>query len=243
MSSPLLGAFNVKYVLEGKLPFHYFVTRLMEGDPFGVFDPRATKLTTEHLTPRYEDGLLRIHQVTDTYRPRAYFPTSVVAVTPGIASASRWLRGHPERLTDTVVVEVDQADPTWRRIENLAPVGPLSRQSVSVRYPSDATVEMTVETDKPAVLVLNDVYEAGWRAEVDGTPREILPTNLISRGVFLEAGQHTVVMHYQPPGLRAGLWLGGGSLLGLLGIWGWAQRQKVGPAPPAGLVSSPQLPV
>ena len=224
LSSPLIGAFNVKYVLEGKLPHHYFVTQLTPGDPFGAFEPRVTQLSSAHLTQRYEDGLIRIHEVTETYRPRAYFPDNVVAVEPGIESASAWLRAHPERHGDTVVVEI--ADPAFEG--KLDAIDSSASRQVMVRYPSNAHVVLDVQTDTPGLLVLNDIFEAGWTARVDGAPREILATNLISRGIWLEAGESKVEMRYSPPGLVAGFGVAGIALTALL-LWVLRSRSGVEP--------------
>ena len=51
----------------------------------------------------------------------------------------------------------------------------------------------------PAVLLLNDKYDLGWRVTVDGKPAELLRCNFIMRGVYLPAGAHTVEFHFALP--------------------------------------------
>ena len=51
----------------------------------------------------------------------------------------------------------------------------------------------------PAVLLLNDKYDPGWRVTVDGKPAELLRCNFIMRGVYLPAGAHTVEFHFALP--------------------------------------------
>ncbi len=219
LGSPLIGGFNVKYVLAGKLPHHYLVTQLERGDPFGAFDPSATRIASENLAKVYEDGLLEIHRVTGSYRPRAYYAPAATTVEPGMERAAAWLSQHPERLADTVVVEVNEKELARKVRGTSVSAG----QRVSVTYPTDARVELQSETDRPALLVLNDLFEAGWTARVDGVAAEILPVNLISRGIWLEPGKHRISMRYWPPGLSAGLAVCGFALLMLL-AYAWRGR-------------------
>ena len=74
-------------------------------------------------------------------------------------------------------------------------------------------VALSASARRPAVVVLNDAFAAGWTATVDGAPAEILRANGVARAVSLGAGEHQVVFTYRTPGLRTGLWLG---LLGVL---------------------------
>ena len=55
-----------------------------------------------------------------------------------------------------------------------------------------------VEAATEGLLVLSEVFYPGWRVEVNGEPRPLLATNLALRGVYLEAGNHTVVYTYRP---------------------------------------------
>ena len=61
-----------------------------------------------------------------------------------------------------------------------------------------------VSSRSGGLVVLHDAYDRGWRALLDGRPVEILPVNLISRGVQVGPGRHRVEMAYEPPGFRLG---------------------------------------
>ncbi|MBX7098040.1 MAG: YfhO family protein [Myxococcaceae bacterium] len=76
-------------------------------------------------------------------------------------------------------------------------------------------VELAATARRPAVVVLNDAFAAGWSATVDGAPAELLRANGVARAVALPAGQHQVVFTYRTPGLRSGFAL---ALLALLGF-------------------------
>jgi hypothetical protein len=87
-------------------------------------------------------------------------------------------------------------------------------------------VDVTTDADGPALLILNDQHAPGWTATVDGRPAEILPANYLARGVWVPAGQHTVVFRYATPGLAAGLALALATLAALL-AWGVVDRRRL----------------
>jgi hypothetical protein len=66
-----------------------------------------------------------------------------------------------------------------------------------VRY-TNTDIEVTVESERGGVLVLNDVWHPWWRATLDGAPAEILKANGIFRGVGVPAGRHTVRFTFHP---------------------------------------------
>lgn len=55
------------------------------------------------------------------------------------------------------------------------------------------------------LLCLTIPYEDGWSAYVDGKETEIIKTNYMYSGIFLEAGEHEIELIYHTPGLRIGL--------------------------------------
>jgi hypothetical protein len=85
-------------------------------------------------------------------------------------------------------------------------------------------LEMEVTAQAQSALVVSDAYALGWTATVDGNPTPIYATNGAGRGVVVPEGKHTVVMTYEAPGLRLGLWLGALGLLICLGFAGWSRR-------------------
>jgi len=74
---------------------------------------------------------------------------------------------------------------------------------IVAEQPCAITVAADMATS--GLLVLADQWAAGWTADVDGQPNEIIRTNHALKGVVLPAGKHTIVFRYDPPGLRAGL--------------------------------------
>jgi hypothetical protein len=75
--------------------------------------------------------------------------------------------------------------------------GPSTAQIVSY---APKGMHLRTESSAPAVLLVNDKFDAGWKVWVDGKQQEVLRCNLLVRGVALPAGNHTVVFRYQPIG-------------------------------------------
>ncbi|NTX38254.1 YfhO family protein [Myxococcus sp. CA033] len=97
--------------------------------------------------------------------------------------------------------------------------------TVKVERPSPEKLIVDVEASEAAVLVVNDAFQPGWTAMVDGSEVPILPANVAVRAVAVPAGQHRVEMLYRTPGLRAGLLVGFGTLLTLC-LLGVARRVR-----------------
>jgi hypothetical protein len=79
------------------------------------------------------------------------------------------------------------------------------------------------------ILVLADSFYPGWRAYVDGIEKEILRANFFFRGVFLPAGEHTVVFRYEPRSFVIGCVISLLTLAVLLAVtvWRYLARRAV----------------
>jgi hypothetical protein len=74
------------------------------------------------------------------------------------------------------------------------------------------------DAEQLGLAVLNEQYDQGWSAMVDGEPAPVLRVNLNMRGIALAPGAHRIVMEYSPPGLRSSVVLTFLSVLALLGL-------------------------
>lgn len=66
-------------------------------------------------------------------------------------------------------------------------------------------VELHVEAEDPALVVLTDSYYPGWTVSVDGVRKPIWRANSLFRAVEVAPGNHTVVFRYRPASLRWGI--------------------------------------
>lgn len=69
---------------------------------------------------------------------------------------------------------------------------------IEVKRPDGNHKSIVVEMSRPALLVINEVWNAGWRARVDGISAPLVPVNIVQQGVRLEAGRHQVELVYRP---------------------------------------------
>ncbi len=100
-----------------------------------------------------------------------------------------------------------------RALQSRLPGGDVGEnETVSVSIPDPQHVLVAATLDKPGIVVLADVFYPGWKLEIDGKPAEILRTNRMMRGAFVQAGKHTLTYYYDPDSFRFGKWL---SLAGL----------------------------
>lgn len=88
---------------------------------------------------------------------------------------------------------------------------------------------VVVQTPAPAYLVLSEVWYPGWRAWIDGVEVPVYEADLAFRAIFVpQAGQHTVVMRFDPWIWKFGLSISLATLI-LLAAWaalGLARRWR-----------------
>lgn len=70
--------------------------------------------------------------------------------------------------------------------------------SVSITKYSPTDVVFSTETDSSQLLFLSDVYDAGWKAYVDGKRTPLYRADYDFRAVSVPLGTHKVEMQYQP---------------------------------------------
>ncbi len=149
-------------------------------------------------------------------RPWAYWADRV-GVVPTLPQAVSHLQKAPAN---------DAPPPTI--IESSADLGDLSlmaERTVTWSRPTGHNVVLTAENAQPGLLVVNESFDAGWRAEVNGEAVPIRRVNAVVQGLVLPAGRHTITLHYQPRGQNAGIFAS--CMVGvvfLVGLTGWLAR-------------------
>lgn len=74
-------------------------------------------------------------------------------------------------------------------------MGKVSFQPV---YYRNTEIEIDLQADKPAWLVLTDLYHPWWKAEIDGQPITLFQANGMFRAVCVPAGSHKLRMQFNP---------------------------------------------
>lgn len=85
-------------------------------------------------------------------------------------------------------------------------------------------VVVTCAATRPAIAVIVEQHDPGWRATVDGAPAPLLRANTVLRAVALSPGAHRVVLEFHPPGLAGGLALSGAALVAFIACLALGRR-------------------
>jgi uncharacterized membrane protein YfhO len=86
----------------------------------------------------------------------------------------------------------------------------------------------TISLDEDKILVLSIPYQKGWTAYVDGEKTELSRANYMYMALSLEAGEHTIELTYEIPGVRYALVIMPGAFLlfVLLCIVSWIKKKR-----------------
>lgn len=139
-------------------------------------------------------------------RPRAFVPTRV-ETAPDAAAARRTMMDPAFDGRTSAVVDEKPAH---------AGLG-----TVRIVRDEFSEVELRADMQREGLVVLTESLRDGWSVKVDGRDADPMRVDTVLRGVVVPAGAHTITWTYKTPGLRIGALL---SLLGALGIAGWAAR-------------------
>ncbi|MEM7143988.1 MAG: hypothetical protein AAF591_02560 [Verrucomicrobiota bacterium] len=90
-------------------------------------------------------------------------------------------------------------------------------------------VVVSVETPRPAILLMTDPYSKSWRVKnLSGdAPQDryqVMPANYAIRGIPIEAGSHRLKIYYRPRTLTLGLAISFVTVLGSIGFLVWSRR-------------------
>jgi hypothetical protein len=124
---------------------------------------------------------------------------------------------------DPARLAILEEDPGIRPVPGAAP-GEAAWRSTDAHH-----VRVSVRTDAPAILLIRNAYDEGWRATVDGRSRRIYATDGFLQGVPLEPGDRVVELTYRDRAVAAGLGLSGAAWVALLAaIAATASIERVG---------------
>jgi hypothetical protein len=110
------------------------------------------------------------------------------------------------------------------------------RANIILYEPERVVIDTKLDAD--GYLVLNDAWDPGWVAVVDGAPAPIERADVIFRAVLLSEGTHRVEFLYRPRAFYLGLLLSGISLalLGIIVLAAVLRRMSATRAAPAATV-------
>jgi hypothetical protein len=147
------------------------------------------------------------------------FAAARVERVHGVEGWKNKVRQLGQDAASTVCVEADQMAPFPDR-PGAADI------KVARTSPMAFTLEVAAAGPAPAFVAINQTWDPGWRAQLDGHPTPLIRTDLALAGVLVPPGTHRVDVTYDDPWLRAGLWLSVSGCLAALVLVLWARLDR-----------------
>lgn len=136
--------------------------------------------------------------------PRAWIAGKVAVVNEAealrIIKAGRMPDGQPFNPAETALVEDDLS--MWMHSAQ----ADSARPQVTISRYEPLRIELQTRSEQPGLLVLSEIDDRGWQAEVDGARTPIHRTDYALRGIIVPAGEHSVKVVYRPASFRYGAW-------------------------------------
>ena len=160
--------------------------------------------------------------------PQAFVPRSVRVVDSDdeALAAMQYASFNPR---ETAFLSADaNVDKSPKRTAAQRAAAPAAEGSANIRYESPTHASASVEMKSAGIVVISDLWDAGWRATLDGTPCPIERADVALTAVSVPAGKHTVELTYAPASVRIGFELaavGGLLLLAWAGALFWTSRR------------------
>jgi len=104
------------------------------------------------------------------------------------------LRLLPSREFDPQQTVLVSADSSFAQASSRSTADP---GTVNITDYRPKRIHMSADVKTPAVLLLNDRYDASWRVSVDGQRAPLLRCNYIMRGVYLTPGHHEIEFRFK----------------------------------------------
>jgi hypothetical protein len=169
----------------------------------------------------------------DPDAPRLLLEQSGVWVYERPAALPRaWVVSQFEVMEDTAMlarIHEPDFDPRTTALVNSVPecgdIGVEGDNAVEILHDEGNRIEARVR-GTGGLLIFSEVYYSGWRATVDHSPAQLVRADYLLRALCVPAGEHRVVLTYDPPLLKLGLAVTGLTLLSIVGAAAWATWQK-----------------
>lgn len=95
---------------------------------------------------------------------------------------------------------------------------PVSPGTVAVRRIQANALEIDVDTETDAMLVISEWHYPGWQASLDGSPAALHAANYAFQALIVPPGRHTVILRFFPFVVLAGALLSAFSILTALAV-------------------------
>jgi len=90
--------------------------------------------------------------------------------------------------------------------------------TVIERRPMAVVLSVGAEGPGPSFIAINQTWDAGWHATIDGVASQVYRTEIDLSGLVVAPGQHQVVLAYDDPSVRLGIIVSSLAAMVLLGV-------------------------
>ena len=191
LNSPLLNLLNARYIV---LPNEAVGSR-----------PRDDIMLLIASYPEvFRNESVRVLEIPNAM-PRAWLAHNVLHADP--AAIPELIGSAGFKPATTIILDSDAP-----QVQTGTPANLAAETVKIVSYEEDKVV-LNVHAEADGMVVLSETYDDGWHARVDGNRASVEQAYGVIRAIPVTAGDHTVVLTYDPWSLRFGFYL---SMIGAL---------------------------
>ncbi len=143
-------------------------------------------LKKPYLIKVFQEGETRVYEDARS-TPRAYFVERV--------SFERDKRTILNNLFDTSFQPQTRA--FVERPVTLLPIPVQSSEFAEIRSYNNSEILLDENAMSPRFLFIANMFDDGWRAEIDGRQTTIYRTNYLFQGIVVPAGRHSIILRYR----------------------------------------------
>jgi hypothetical protein len=187
------------------------VSHVIHPEPRDAAERLTVAAATEGGSLVLQDPAWGIQAWRVPHRPFAHFADRVSALPTPEAALDAMHMADLAGLPGTLVVGSGR----W----------PSGRGEILRLFRGAERIEVEARSQQEGLLVVADAYWPGWKASIDGAPAEIVQADHLVRAVRWPPGRHVLTMTYDPPEVRLGWLVTGGSAV-LLAVAVSAQRRS-----------------
>jgi hypothetical protein len=74
----------------------------------------------------------------------------------------------------------------------------------TINYDNPNKIIVDIDVAIPSMLVFSEVWHPGWKATAGGREKKVYRVNYCQRGVWLDPGNHNLVLFFNPKGWQVG---------------------------------------
>ena len=124
--------------------------------------------------------------------PRAFVPRSV-RVVPSEQEALAIMKDPRFDPRETVLMSTDPG------------VGLAASGTAEIGYETPTHASLDVDLATAGMVVVSDLWDPGWHAQLDGSECPIYRVDTALRGFRVPAGHHRIMLRYRPDSIRIGV--------------------------------------